>query len=71
MEVLRYVRIIAGGKRPPIVDFYAWLSAGMAFLGDVRIMDVCVVATEAVVPHDLPPYSIAVGVPAKITGFRR
>ena len=71
MEVRQYIRIKAGGKRPTIFGFNAGLSAGMAFLGEVRIMDVCVVATEAVVTHDLPPYSIAVGVPAKITGFRR
>lgn len=43
-----------------------WLGAGVTVLGGVTIGDGCVVGAGAVVAHDLPPYSIAVGVPAKV-----
>ena len=45
-----------------------WLGAGVKVLGGVTIG--CVVGAGAVVTKDLPPYAIAVGVPARITGQR-
>jgi acetyltransferase-like isoleucine patch superfamily enzyme len=47
-----------------------WLGAGVKVLGGVHIDDGCVVGAGAVVTKNLPPYSIAVGVPAKIIGRR-
>ena len=47
-----------------------WLGAGVTVLGGVRIGDGCVVGAGAVVTRDLPAGSIAVGVPARITGQR-
>lgn len=47
-----------------------WLGAGVKVLGGASIGDGCVVGAGAVVTGDLPPYSISVGVPAKVTGFR-
>lgn len=47
-----------------------WLGAGVRVMGGVNIGDGCVVGAGAVVVRDLPPYSISVGVPAKIIGFR-
>ena len=47
-----------------------WLGAGVTVTGGVTIGDGCVVGTGAVVTHDLPPYSISVGVPAKSIGYR-
>jgi len=47
-----------------------WLGAGVKVLGGVTIADGCVVGAGAVVAKDLPPYSIAVGVPAKVVGQR-
>lgn len=47
-----------------------WIGAGVKILGGVCIGDGCVIGAGAVVTHDLPPYAIAVGVPAKITGYR-
>lgn len=41
-----------------------WLGAGVTVLGGVTIGDGCVVGAGAVVTSDLPPNSIAVGVPA-------
>lgn len=47
-----------------------WLGAGVKVMGGVSIGDGCVVGAGAVVVKDLPPYSISVGVPAKVVGFR-
>jgi len=47
-----------------------WLGAGVIVLGGVKIGDGCVVGAGSVVTHDLPDYSIAVGVPARVTGQR-
>jgi acetyltransferase-like isoleucine patch superfamily enzyme len=47
-----------------------WLGAGVKVLGGVTIGDGCVVGAGAVVTRDLPPYAKAVGIPAKIIGYR-
>jgi acetyltransferase-like isoleucine patch superfamily enzyme len=47
-----------------------WIGAGAKILGGVTIGDGCVVGAGAVVAKSLPPYAIAVGVPAQITGYR-
>ena len=47
-----------------------WLGAGVTVLAGVDIGEGCVVGAGAVVTHDLPPGAIAVGVPAKVIGFR-
>ncbi len=43
-----------------------WLGAGVTVLGGVTISDGCVVGAGAVVTKDLPAYSVAVGIPAKV-----
>lgn len=57
-------------KRPTHIGADVWLGAGVTVLGGVTIGDGCVVGAGAVVTKDLPAYSIAVGVPAKICGQR-
>jgi acetyltransferase-like isoleucine patch superfamily enzyme len=47
-----------------------WLGAGVTVLGGVTIGDGCVVGAGSVVTKDLPPYAIAVGVPAKVVRTR-
>jgi len=48
-----------------------WIGAGAKVLGGVTIGDGCVVGAGAVVSNDLPPYSISVGVPAKVINYRK
>lgn len=55
---------------PVIIGNDVWIGAGVKILGGVTIGDGCVVAAGAVVTKSLPPYAIAMGVPAKITGYR-
>lgn len=64
------IRSQADVLQPTRIGADVWLGAGVTVLGGVTIRDGCVVGAGAVVAHDLPPYSIAVGVPAKVTGFR-
>lgn len=47
-----------------------WLGAGVAVLSGVVIGDGAVIGAGAVVRDSIPPYSIAVGVPAKVVGQR-
>jgi acetyltransferase-like isoleucine patch superfamily enzyme len=49
----------------------AWLGAGVKVLGGVTIGDGCIVGAGAVVTGDLPPYSIAIGMPARVVGQRK
>jgi acetyltransferase-like isoleucine patch superfamily enzyme len=55
---------------PTKIGSDVWLGAGVKVLGGVTIGDGCVVGAGAVVAKDLPPYSIAVGVPARVVGQR-
>lgn len=55
---------------PTVIGCDVWLGAGVRVMGGVTIGDGCVVGAGAVVVKDLPPYSISVGVPAKVIGFR-
>ena len=43
-----------------------WLGDRVIICGGVKIGDGAVVAANAVVTHDIPPYSLAAGVPARI-----
>jgi len=55
---------------PVTIGEDVWLGAGVTVLGGVNIGDGCIVGAGAVITKDLPPYSIAIGVPAKVVRQR-
>lgn len=54
----------------PVVEKDVMIGAGAKVLGPVRIGQNSVIGANAVVLKDVPPDSIAVGVPAKVVGHR-
>jgi acetyltransferase-like isoleucine patch superfamily enzyme len=55
---------------PVCIGDGCWLGAGVRIIPGVTIGDGCHVGAGAVVTHNLPPFSIAVGVPAKVIKSR-
>lgn len=47
-----------------------WIAAGAHILRNVKIGDGAVIAANAVVTKDVPPYSVVGGVPAKVLYYR-
>ncbi|RZK39372.1 MAG: acyltransferase [Pedobacter sp.] len=47
-----------------------WIGAGVKILGGVTIGNGCVIGAGSVVTKNLPPYSIAMGIPAKVVSYR-
>ena len=48
-----------------------WLGAGVKVLDGVQVGDGVIHGSGAVVTKDIPPYSVAVGVPAKVIKYRK
>jgi acetyltransferase-like isoleucine patch superfamily enzyme len=57
-------------ERPIVIGEDVWLAASAIVLGGVTIGRGAVVGAGAVVTHDLPPFSVARGVPARVVGER-
>ena len=47
-----------------------WIGEGVFLVGGIEIADGAMVLAHAVVTHNVPPYAIVGGVPAKIIGYR-
>lgn len=58
-------------KNKTIVGNDVWIGANVSIMSGVKIGDGCVIAAGAVVTKDLPEYSIAGGVPAKVIKNRK
>jgi len=57
-------------KGPVVIQNDVWLGAGVVVLDGVRVGNGCILGAGAVVTRDLPDYSIAAGVPARVIGTR-
>ncbi len=55
---------------PVVIDKHAWIGSHTIILHSVHIGEGAVVAAGAVVTHDVPPFSIVAGIPAKVIGHR-
>lgn len=51
---------------PVDIGHHVWLGEGVMVLKGVTLGDHCVIGAGSVVTHDVPPYSVAVGVPARV-----
>jgi galactoside O-acetyltransferase len=56
---------------PVIIDDDVWIGTGAVILQGVRIGHGSIVGAGAVVTRSVPPFSIALGVPARVTGNRQ
>ena len=52
--------------KPIVIGDYAWIGMRVTVLGGVTIGEGAIVMSGAVVTHDIPPYAVAGGVPAKV-----
>lgn len=57
-------------ERPVFIGNDVWIGDRVTILPGVHIGDGCVIGAGAVVTHDIPPNSIAVGVPARVIKSR-
>ncbi|GER85280.1 transferase [Thermogemmatispora aurantia] len=57
--------------KPIVIGSYAFLGARATVLAGVTIGEGAVVMAGAVVTHDVPPYTIVGGVPARVVGERQ
>lgn len=48
-----------------------WIGDNVTILAGVHIGDGCVIGAGAVVTHDIPPYAVAAGVPARVIKYRK
>ncbi len=55
---------------PVVIDDHVWIGARAVILPGVHIGEGAVVGTCAVVTHDVEPYQIVAGVPARLIGMR-
>lgn len=56
--------------KPVQIGQDCWIGSGAKVLGGVKIGNGAVIGANAVVTHDIPPFAIAVGVPAKVIKYR-
>lgn len=78
MPAFRFAQVSNGGGKlitrenheHCIIGNDVWIAAGAQILHKVTIGDGAVIGGGAVVTHNVPPYAIVVGVPAKVIGFR-
>lgn len=56
--------------KPTVIESEAWLGAGVCVLAGVTIGKGAVIGAGSIVTHDIPPFAIAMGIPATVRSFR-
>lgn len=63
-------QVTIGGRAPlrgtPVIEDDCYLGAGAKILGPIRVGEGSVIGANAVVIEDIPPHSVAAGVPARV-----
>ncbi len=57
------------GERPVFIEDDAWIAAGAIVLRGVRIGKAAIVGAGAVVTHDVPPFAVVGGNPARVIRY--
>lgn len=57
-------------KGPIVIGNDVWLASNVVVASGVKIGDGAVVGANSVVLHDIPPYAIAAGAPARVIRYR-
>ena len=58
-------------EKPVEIGDDVWIGDRVTILPGVHIGQGCIIAAGAVVTHDLPPYSVSAGIPAKVIRYRK
>ena len=53
-------------KGDTVIGNDVWIGQNVTIMPGVKVGDGCIIGTNAVVAKDIPPYSIAVGNPARV-----
>lgn len=60
-----FFSVLSENRQPVVIEKHSWVCSDSTILPGVHIGEGAVVATRAVVTHDLEPFSVNVGVPAR------
>jgi acetyltransferase-like isoleucine patch superfamily enzyme len=67
---ISYREITEGFNLPVVIGRNVWIGARVIVLKGVTIGDAAIVAAGALVTHDVPAFSVVMGVPARVARWR-